>query len=95
MESLLPIIVQAIAGLVGGNIAGLLNKARSLGPLLNSILGAVGGVAGAQGAQAAGIFEMLGMAGTGTEPSALAAQGGIGAIVGLLLPLIASLFKSK
>lgn len=94
MESLLPYIVQAISGLVGGNIAGLLNKARNLGPVLNSVLGAVGGVAGAQGAQAAGIFEMLGLAGAAGGPS-LAAQGGIGAIAGLILPLIASFFKKK
>lgn len=94
MEAFLPYIIQAIGGLLGGNIAGLLNKARSLGPLLNSILGAVGGVAGAQGAQAAGLFEMLGLGGMG-EGAAMAAQGGIGAIGGLILPLIASLFKSK
>lgn len=90
MEGLLPIIVQAIAGLVGGNIAGLINKARSLGPLLNSVLGAVGGVAGAQGAQAAGLLEQLGMANMG-----LGADAGIGAIAGLILPLIGSFFKKK
>lgn len=94
MENLLPYIIQAVAGLVGGNIAGLLNKARSLGPLLNSVLGAVGGVAGAQGAQAAGLLEQLGMAGA-TGNQAMAAQGGIAAIAGLILPLIGSLFKKK
>jgi hypothetical protein len=94
MESLLPLIIQAVAGLVGGNIAGLLNKARSLGPLLNSVLGAVGGVAGAQGAQAAGILDQLGLAGA-TGGQALAAQGGVAAIAGLILPLIGSFFKKK
>lgn len=94
MESLLPYIIQAIAGLVGGNVAGLINKARSLGPLLNSVLGAVGGVAGAQGAQAAGILEQLGMAGA-SGGQAMAAQGGIAAIAGLILPLIGGLFKKK
>ena len=53
MEQLLPFIIQAISGLVGGNIAGLLAKAKSLGPILNSILGAAGGIGAAQGAQAA------------------------------------------
>lgn len=95
MENILPLVIQAIAGLVGGNIAGLINKARSLGPLLNSVLGAIGGVAGAQGAKAAGLFEMLGLAGTGSDPAALAAQGGVGAIAGLILPLIGSLLKKK
>lgn len=94
MESLLPLIIQAIAGLVGGNIAGVLNKVRSLGPLLNSVLGAVGGVAGAQGAQAAGILDQLGLAGA-TGGQALAAQGGIAAVAGLILPLIGGLLKKK
>ena len=48
MEQLLPFIIQAISGLVGGNIAGLLAKAKSLGPILNSILGA--GCAGGRSA---------------------------------------------
>ncbi len=90
MEQLLPIIIQAISGLVGGNIAGLINKAKSLGPLLNSILGAVGGVGAAQGAQAAGILEAIGLGGGGTGASV-----GLGAIGGLILPLLGSLFKTK
>jgi hypothetical protein len=94
METLLPLIIQAVAGLVGGNVAGLLNKARSLGPLLNSVLGAVGGVAGAQGAQAAGLLEQLGMAGA-TGGTALAAQGGIAAVAGLILPLLGGVLKKK
>ncbi len=94
MESLLPIIIQAVAGLVGGNIAGALNKLRSLGPLMNSVLGAIGGVAGAQGAQAAGLFEQLGLAGA-TGGTAMAAQGGIAAVAGLILPLIGSFLKKK
>ena len=94
MENLLPFIIQAIAGLVGGNIAGLLNKARSLGPLLNSVLGAEGGIAGVQGAQAAGILDQLGLAGA-TGGEAMAVQGGVAAVSGLILPLIGSLFKKK
>jgi uncharacterized membrane protein YeaQ/YmgE (transglycosylase-associated protein family) len=42
------VIAQLIAGAVGGNVAGLANKARSLGPLLNTILGALGGLGGGQ-----------------------------------------------
>ena len=33
---------------VGGNLGGLLNKAKSLGPMLNTILGLIGGVGGGQ-----------------------------------------------
>ncbi len=91
MEQFLPYIIQAISGLVGGNIAGLLAKAKSLGPILNSILGAVGGIGAAQGAQAAGILEAIGLgsiSGTGADI-------GLGAIGGLILPLLGSLFKKK
>jgi uncharacterized membrane protein YeaQ/YmgE (transglycosylase-associated protein family) len=40
------LLIQLAAGGAGGNVAGMLNKTRSLGPLLNTILGAVGGVGG-------------------------------------------------
>jgi hypothetical protein len=40
------VLVQLIAGAAGGNAAGLANKAKSLGPVLNTILGALGGLAG-------------------------------------------------
>ena len=42
------VLIQLISGAVGGNVAGLANKAKSLGPLLNTILGALGGVGGGQ-----------------------------------------------
>jgi uncharacterized membrane protein YeaQ/YmgE (transglycosylase-associated protein family) len=38
--------IELVTGLVGGNLAGALNKSRSLGPRLNSVLGAIGGVGG-------------------------------------------------
>ena len=33
------LLIQCISGAVGGNVGGLLNKARSLGPTINSVLG--------------------------------------------------------
>ena len=80
------ILIQALSGLVGGNVAGLLNKAKSLGPTLNSILGAVGGVAGGQllGGQVGGLL------GNGTAGTA-----GASAIMGLLVPLIGGFFKKS
>src|SRR5690606_35623035 len=42
------ILIQLVSGAVGGNVGGMLNKAKSLGPMLNSVLGGVGGVAGGQ-----------------------------------------------
>lgn len=80
------LLIQLVSGAVGGNIGGALNKAKSLGPLLTTILGAVGGVGGGQllGGKAA---EMLG--------SANAGNGGAAALVGLLLPMIVSMLKKK
>ncbi len=46
MENLLPILIQAISGAVGGNAAGALKKDISLGTLGNSIAGIVGGPLG-------------------------------------------------
>jgi len=43
MESYLPLIIQLVAGVIGGNAAGSAMKDRSLGTTGNSIAGAVGG----------------------------------------------------
>jgi hypothetical protein len=79
------LIVQAIAGAVGGNVAGLLNKARSLGPLINTVLGLLGGVGGGQalGGVLAGLLGGNAIAGNVTAS----------AIGGILIPLIAGFFK--
>ncbi len=76
------VLLQLIAGAVGGNAAGLANKAKSLGPLLNTILGALGGLGGGQ--VAGGALD----AGTGAEV-------GASAVVGALLPLIVGMLKKK
>ncbi len=76
------LLIQLVAGAAGGNVAGALNKAKSLGPLLNTILGAIGGVGGGQVAT-----QTLG-GGTG-ETVALSA------VVGALLPLIAGFLKKR
>lgn len=80
------ILIQVISGAVGGNLAGFLNKAKSLGPLLNTILGAVGGVGGGQllGGQ---LTDLLGNATAGTATAS--------GLVGLVLPLVAGLLKKK
>jgi mannitol-specific phosphotransferase system IIBC component len=76
------VLVQLISGAVGGNVAGLANKARSLGPLINTILGALGGLGGGQ------------VAG-GTMGDNVAAEAGVSAVVGALLPLIVGMLKKK
>ena len=81
------LLIQALSGAVGGNLGGLLNKAKSLGPLLNSVLGAVGGIGGGQ-VLGGPLTDLLG-------GNATVGNGAASALVGLLLPLIASYFKKK
>ncbi len=80
------LLIQAVSGAVGGNVGGLLNKAKSLGPALNTILGAVGGVGGGQ---------LLGGSLTDLLGNATVGNAGASGLVGLLLPLIVGLFKKK
>jgi uncharacterized membrane protein YeaQ/YmgE (transglycosylase-associated protein family) len=81
------LLIQALSGAIGGNLGGLLNKAKSLGPLLNSVLGAVGGIGGGQllGGQ---LTDLLG-------GNTTVGNGAASAVVGLLLPLIASYLKKQ
>lgn len=76
------VLVQLIAGAVGGNAAGLATKARSLGPLLNTILGALGGLGGGQ------------LAG-GAMDAGTAGEAGMAAVVGALVPLVVGMLKKK
>ena len=71
-----------LAGAAGGNIAGVLNKAKNLGPLINTVLGVVGGVGGGQ---------LLG----GMTGGSTAGTVGVSAVVGALLPLVAGLLKKQ
>ena len=80
MEGLTPIILQIISGAVGGNVGGALAKARSLGPVWNSVLGIIGGLIGGQGANALGV-------------DATAGQLGLSAVVGAVLPIVVGMFK--
>lgn len=90
MEEYLPLIIQAVAGAVGGNVIGAIRRSNSFGPLLNSLLGALGGVGAAQGLQAGGLMEQVVALAGG---NANVAGGAAGLAGGLVLPLIASFFK--
>lgn len=79
------LLIQAISGAVGGNVAGFLNKARSYGPLINTVLGLLGGVGGGQ-ALGPVLTNLLG--GNGTAGTVTAS-----AIGGILFPLLAGFFK--
>jgi uncharacterized membrane protein YeaQ/YmgE (transglycosylase-associated protein family) len=47
-ETLINLIIQIVAGALGGNGAGSAVKDLSLGPLGNTIVGAIGGLGGGQ-----------------------------------------------
>ena len=84
-ESAMELLISIVSGLLGGNLAGLLNKAKSLGPIINSVLGAGGGALG-------------GLLGPKMEFLANMGQGGqaaAGGALGFLLPMIGSLLKKK
>ena len=81
------LIIQLIAGAVGGNVGGTAVKSSSLGNLGNTIAGAVGGVGG--GSILGSLIPAL--AGGGTSVGNIAASG----IGGLVLQIVAGMIKSR
>lgn len=83
MEGLL---VQLISGALGGNLAGTLLKGKSLGALLNTVVGLIGGVGGGQ------LMDLLNMA----QGAGLAGDvGGAAVGGGLLMSIVGMLKKGK
>jgi hypothetical protein len=100
MEGIIGIIIQLVAGAIGGNAAGAGVKKYSLGTAGNSIAGAVGGLILAQVLAALGIGEP-GMATAegapaagGLDIAALISQVVGGGVGGAALTLIAGVIKN-
>ncbi len=90
METWLPIIIQLVAGAIGGNLAGGRNK--GLGAAGNSIAGAAGGVGLAQLLQVLG----LGAGGTSTDlMSLLTSVVGGGAGGGILAAIVGAVMGGQ
>ncbi len=87
MDALLPLILQLIAGAVGGNIGGAALKNYSLGSTGNTIAGAIGGLGAGQLLPA-----ILGMATSGGFDIGNIAVSGIG---GIVLQIVAGLIKGQ
>ncbi len=86
MENLIPIIIQLVAGAIGGNVAGSLLKKLSLGKIGNSIVGVLGG---GLGGQVLGMLGMGAVAGGGMDIAGILgslASGGVGG--GILMAII-------
>lgn len=78
MNTLLPIIVQVIAGVIGGQAIGVALKNAAMGQLTKVLGGAVGGVGGAL------ILDKLLGGGGAVDPAAVAAAaGGLGSALNL------------
>ncbi len=102
MEAILPLIVQLVAGGAGGNVVGQIIKKLDLGPIGNTVAGAVGGYGGTWLAgMIPGLSGMVtGMAAAGATPGAidigaLAGQGVTGLVGGGILTAIAGFIKSS
>src|SRR5690349_8874692 len=98
MESLLPLIIQLVAGALGGNAAGAAMKDKSLGGFGNTIAGIIGGGVGGQllnmvlggGGQAAADA----MAASGLDLGSLIQQVAGGGIGGAILMIIVGMIKN-
>lgn len=107
MESLVPIIVQLVAGAIGGGALGQLVKNVNLGVVGNIIAGAIGGVGGTWLATmipgldglVSGAAQMAAEGGaeamSGLDMGALVGQGATGLVGGGLLTAIAGLIKNS
>jgi uncharacterized membrane protein YeaQ/YmgE (transglycosylase-associated protein family) len=76
------LIIMLVSGIAGGYAANVMAKSRSLGLMVNMILGALGGVGG-------GLFIAPGVGG-GTVGLVAASV-----LIGILLPLAVSFFVKK
>src|SRR5215470_7676274 len=93
METIVNMIIQLIAGVVGGNAAGAALKDYNLGSLGNTIAGAIGGVGGGQILQAL-IPAIASAAGGGLDLGSMIGQIVGGGAGGAILTAIAGLVKS-
>jgi uncharacterized membrane protein YeaQ/YmgE (transglycosylase-associated protein family) len=83
--TIISFLVLIVAGVIGGNIFAKVTT-FTLGPLMNSIFGAVGGAIGAF------VFQGLGVLSGGFGIGSLILQVVVGAMSGAILTVIASLF---
>ena len=86
------LIIQLIAGIVGGNAAGAALREYSLGLVGNTIVGAVGGLAGGQLLQF--LFPAISGAAGVLDVWAILNQSAAGGITGLVCSLIGGVVKS-
>ena len=93
-STIINLIIQAVAGAIGGNAAGSAMKNASLGGAGNTIAGAIGGVGGGQLLTA--LIPMLqGTAGGGFDIGAIIGQVVGGGVGGAILTAIVGMIKNS
>jgi hypothetical protein len=92
-DTIINLVIQLIAGVIGGIGAGSALKDYSLGGLGNTIVGAIGGVGGGQALQAF-IPALAGTAGGGFDVGAIVGQLVGGGVSGAILTLIVGVVKN-
>lgn len=97
MEMIINLIIQLVAGVVGGNAAGAALKDYNLGGIGNTIAGALGGVGGGQLLQA--VPAIAAAAGGNLDVGAILGQivggGAGGAILTVIVGLVKSMMASQ
>ena len=90
--TIINLIIQLIAGAVGGNAAGAGLKDYSLGTIGNTIAGAIGGVGGGQILTA--LLPMLAGAGGSVDIGAVLGQAVGGGVAGAIVTVVVGLVKN-
>jgi uncharacterized membrane protein YeaQ/YmgE (transglycosylase-associated protein family) len=90
--TLINLIIQLIAGAVGGNAAGATMKNVDLGTLGNTIAGAIGGAGG--GTLLTALLPMLQGAAGNVDVGAMVGQAVGGGVAGAILTAIVGLLKN-
>lgn len=91
--TIINLIIQIIAGAIGGNVAGGAAKNIDLGTIGNSIAGAVGGGVGGQILSA--LIPFLANAGSTVDIGALAGQAVGGGVAGAIVTAIVGAIKNR
>jgi hypothetical protein len=91
--TLISLIVQLVAGAIGGNAIGAGLKDVNLGTLGNTLAGAIGGGVGGQLLQAL-VPDLAGVAGSGLDIGALVGQIAGGGVAGAILTAVVGLIKN-
>jgi hypothetical protein len=91
--TIINLIIQIIAGAIGGNAVGAASKDVNLGAAGNTIAGAIGGLGGGQLLTA--LIPMMAGAGNSVDIGAVVSQAVGGGITGAILAAIVGLIKNK